>query len=194
MKDLMEQTEDSIKHISDSRARSQANISISNKNMEVTDVIFVRGWGRHGRRTGRRPVTTRDPGCAINQLAAATGLAAAGAAEDEAVPLKMRLVPLKMRLVPPQRRLGPMGSIMWERDVAEVYDQTYRAKFEPSVLDPIVDLLAGLAGGGPVLEFAVGTGRVALPLSARGIPCTAWGCRRTWRRSCRSSPVPTRSR
>ena len=63
-----------------------------------------------------------------------------------------------------------MGSIMWERDVAEVYDQTYRAKFEPSVLDPIVDLLAGLAGGGPALEFAVGTGRVALPLSARGVP------------------------
>src|SRR5215468_9718404 len=62
-----------------------------------------------------------------------------------------------------------MGSIMWERDVAEVYDQTYRAKFEPSALDPIVDLLAGLARGGPVLEFAVGTGRVALPLSARGI-------------------------
>jgi hypothetical protein len=62
-----------------------------------------------------------------------------------------------------------MGSIMWEREVAEVYDQTYRAKFEPSVLDPIVDLLAGLAGGGPALEFAVGTGRVALPLSARGI-------------------------
>jgi hypothetical protein len=51
-----------------------------------------------------------------------------------------------------------MGSIMWDRDVAEVYDQTYRAKFEASVLDPIVDLLAGLAGGGPALEFAVGTG------------------------------------
>jgi hypothetical protein len=27
--------------------------------------------------------------------------------------------------------------------VAEIYDQTYRAQFEPSVLDPIVDLLAG---------------------------------------------------
>ena len=62
-----------------------------------------------------------------------------------------------------------MGSIMWERDVAEVYDQTYRAQFEPSVLDPIVDLLAGLARSGPALEFAVGTGRVALSLSARGI-------------------------
>jgi hypothetical protein len=41
MRDLMEQTEDSIKHISDSIPRLQANLSISNKNMEVTDVIFV---------------------------------------------------------------------------------------------------------------------------------------------------------
>src|SRR6266446_3195254 len=62
-----------------------------------------------------------------------------------------------------------MGSIMWDREMAEVYDQTYRAKFEPSVLDPMVDLLAGLAGDGPALEFAVGTGRVALPLGARGV-------------------------
>src|SRR6266700_1275040 len=67
------------------------------------------------------------------------------------------------------RRLLPMGSIMWDRDVAEVYDQTYRAKFGPSVLDPMVDLLAGLARGGPALEFAVGTGRVALPLSSCGV-------------------------
>jgi SAM-dependent methyltransferase len=62
-----------------------------------------------------------------------------------------------------------MGSIIWGREMAEVYDQTYRAKFEPSVLGPVVDVLAELAGGGPALEFAVGTGRVALPLSARGV-------------------------
>jgi SAM-dependent methyltransferase len=62
-----------------------------------------------------------------------------------------------------------MGSIVWGPDVAEVYDETYSAKFEPSVLAPTVELLARLAGGGPALEFAVGTGRVALPLSARGI-------------------------
>ena len=37
----------------------------------------------------------------------------------------------------------------------------------------MVDLLAELAGGGPALEFAVGTGRVALPLSERGIPVPA---------------------
>jgi hypothetical protein len=41
----MEQTEGSIKHISDSRPRSQANISISNKNMEVMDVISPEAGG-----------------------------------------------------------------------------------------------------------------------------------------------------
>jgi SAM-dependent methyltransferase len=44
--------------------------------------------------------------------------------------------------------------------------------FEPSALDPVVDLLVELARGGPALEFAAGTGRVALPLSARGIAVT----------------------
>ena len=62
-----------------------------------------------------------------------------------------------------------MASVTWGPELAEIYDKTYAAMSEPSVLDPIVDLLAGLARGGPVLEFAVGTGRVALPLSARGI-------------------------
>jgi hypothetical protein len=81
----------------------------------------------------------------------------------------MKLVPTGRRLGGAEEEAGPLSSIMWERDMAEVYDQTYRAKFEPSVLHSIVDLLAGLAGGGPALEFAVGTGRVALPLSARGI-------------------------
>src|ERR1700726_2498617 len=38
----------------------------------------------------------------------------------------------------------------------------------PPVLDVTVELLAQLARGDPALEFAVGTGRVALPLSARG--------------------------
>jgi hypothetical protein len=38
-----------------------------------------------------------------------------------------------------------MGSIIWDREVAEVYDQAYRAKFEPSVLGPAADRLAGLA-------------------------------------------------
>src|SRR3989442_2123687 len=41
--------------------------------------------------------------------------------------------------------------------------------FDPVVLDPAVDVLLELARGGPALEFAIGTGRVALPLSARGV-------------------------
>jgi SAM-dependent methyltransferase len=41
--------------------------------------------------------------------------------------------------------------------------------FTPEVLDPCVDFLAELADEGPVLEFAVGTGRVALPLASRGL-------------------------
>jgi len=42
--------------------------------------------------------------------------------------------------------------------------------FDADVLGPTVDLLAELAGDGAALEFAVGTGRVALPLAARGVP------------------------
>jgi SAM-dependent methyltransferase len=60
-----------------------------------------------------------------------------------------------------------MSSINWGPEIAEVYDKTYAAQSEPSVIGPIINLLAELAEGGPVLEFAVGTGRVALPLAAR---------------------------
>ncbi len=62
-----------------------------------------------------------------------------------------------------------MGSIVWGKDIAEVYDMTYAAKFDPSNLGPIVRVLAQLARGGAVLEFAVGTGRIALPLRAQGV-------------------------
>ncbi|GAA4992969.1 methyltransferase domain-containing protein [Actinopolymorpha pittospori] len=39
----------------------------------------------------------------------------------------------------------------------------------PEVVTPAVDVLEDLADGGPVLEFAVGTGRIAAPLAARGV-------------------------
>ncbi|HTZ07691.1 MAG TPA: class I SAM-dependent methyltransferase [Acidimicrobiales bacterium] len=55
-------------------------------------------------------------------------------------------------------------------DVAAGYDESAAAMFLPAVLDPAVDVLAELAGDGAALEFAVGTGRVALPLAARGVP------------------------
>ncbi|MDX6722397.1 MAG: hypothetical protein QOD73_801, partial [Solirubrobacteraceae bacterium] len=37
--------------------------------------------------------------------------------------------------------------------VAERYDEWDAASSVPAVVDPIVDLLAGLAGGGPALEL-----------------------------------------
>jgi len=48
---------------------------------------------------------------------------------------------------------------------AEVYDEHFGSRDA----DAAVEFLASLAGGGPALELAVGTGRVALPLMARGI-------------------------
>jgi len=55
-------------------------------------------------------------------------------------------------------------------EVAARYDESSGSMFDADVLGPTVDVLAELAGGGAALEFAVGTGRVALPLAARGVP------------------------
>jgi len=59
--------------------------------------------------------------------------------------------------------------IQFDDRVAEFYDHTSSDKFEPAVLEPTVSFLEGLAVGGRALEFASGTGRVALALSARGV-------------------------
>jgi hypothetical protein len=63
-----------------------------------------------------------------------------------------------------------MATVLWGAEIASVYDATSAGMFEPAVLGPTVDVLASLAGNGAALEFAVGTGRVALPLSERGVP------------------------
>ncbi|MDQ3469004.1 MAG: class I SAM-dependent methyltransferase [Actinomycetota bacterium] len=62
-----------------------------------------------------------------------------------------------------------MAAITWGQEIAEVYDATSAAMFAPEVVEPTAQLLFELARGGPALEFAVGTGRVALPLRARGV-------------------------
>jgi SAM-dependent methyltransferase len=59
--------------------------------------------------------------------------------------------------------------VLFDDDIAAGYDGGSPEMFAPAVLDPTVDRLEELAQGGPVLEFAVGTGRVALPLAARGL-------------------------
>lgn len=61
---------------------------------------------------------------------------------------------------------------IFDAEAAERYDQSSAPMFDPAVLGPTVDFLAELAGDGRTLEFAVGTGRVAVPLAARGIDVT----------------------
>ncbi|MEV4616763.1 class I SAM-dependent methyltransferase [Kitasatospora sp. NPDC049258] len=59
---------------------------------------------------------------------------------------------------------------MWDDRTARSYDTPGAGMFAPAVLGPAVDRLVELAGGGRALEFAIGTGRVAVPLAERGVP------------------------
>jgi SAM-dependent methyltransferase len=60
-------------------------------------------------------------------------------------------------------------SEVWSESEASRYDESSADMFAPAVLDPTVTLLAELAGDGPALEFAIGTGRVAVALRERGV-------------------------
>jgi SAM-dependent methyltransferase len=62
-----------------------------------------------------------------------------------------------------------MDKDIWDSETAQSYDTPGTGMFSPDVLGPTVDRLAELAGDGRALEFAVGTGRVAVPLSERGV-------------------------
>jgi SAM-dependent methyltransferase len=58
---------------------------------------------------------------------------------------------------------------VFDERIARTYDADGAEMFAPEVLGPTVDFLAELAGDRRALEFAVGTGRVALALRARGV-------------------------
>lgn len=60
----------------------------------------------------------------------------------------------------------------WDAATAAAYDTPGTGMFAPDVVGPAVRRLAGLAAGGAALEFAIGTGRVALPLADLGVPVT----------------------
>ncbi|WP_130011753.1 class I SAM-dependent DNA methyltransferase [Serinicoccus sediminis] len=64
------------------------------------------------------------------------------------------------------------SSDRWDAETAARYDEASAAMFAPDVLDPTVDLLTHLAGGGRALELAIGTGRVGIPLADRGVDVT----------------------
>src|SRR4029453_15688018 len=73
--------------------------------------------------------------------------------------------------MPPRlRQSPPMPEDYFGERVASRYDESSADLFEPAVVDPVVEFLAGLAGRGAALEFGIGTGRIALPLARRGIP------------------------
>jgi SAM-dependent methyltransferase len=61
---------------------------------------------------------------------------------------------------------------IWDLDAAQRYDTPGTGMFAAEVLGPTIDRLAELAGNGRALEFAIGTGRVAVPLAERGVPVT----------------------
>ncbi len=54
-------------------------------------------------------------------------------------------------------------------EVAARYDEDEAAMFAPAAIEPAVEFLAALAAGRPALELGIGTGRIALPLRARGV-------------------------
>lgn len=60
----------------------------------------------------------------------------------------------------------------WDADAAQRYDSPGEGMFSDDVLGPTTARLADLAAGGRALEFAIGTGRVAIPLVERGVPVT----------------------
>lgn len=58
---------------------------------------------------------------------------------------------------------------VWDKAAADNYDTPGTGMYAPDALDPPVQKLAALAGGGRALEFAIGTGRVAIPLLEAGV-------------------------
>jgi SAM-dependent methyltransferase len=58
----------------------------------------------------------------------------------------------------------------FDEAVAAAYDDRLAHMATPARVEPVVEFLAALAGDGDALEFGIGTGRIALPLAARGVP------------------------
>ncbi|MFI7012246.1 class I SAM-dependent DNA methyltransferase [Streptomyces sp. NPDC050145] len=61
------------------------------------------------------------------------------------------------------------SSELWTRATAERYDAEEAELSSAAALEPTLAFLAELAGDGRALEFAIGTGRVGVPLRERGV-------------------------
>ena len=53
--------------------------------------------------------------------------------------------------------------------IAARYESLWPELFDPAVVEPAVRFLAELTATGPALEFGIGTGRIAVPLSRRDV-------------------------
>jgi SAM-dependent methyltransferase len=60
--------------------------------------------------------------------------------------------------------------VYFDERIAKGYETKWANLFDPEVVNPAVSFLADLAGTGTALELGIGTGRLALPLSQRGVP------------------------
>ena len=63
-----------------------------------------------------------------------------------------------------------MPTNSFDERIARSYEAKWPELFEPAMVDPVVELLAELAGTGAALELGIGTGRIAIPLRRRGVP------------------------
>lgn len=74
---------------------------------------------------------------------------------------------------------GPAGTLtrveqaeVWGEATALAYDDDLGEMGSDALVAATVDRLVALADGGPALELAVGTGRIGVPLAARGVAVT----------------------
>ncbi len=58
----------------------------------------------------------------------------------------------------------------FDERVAARYDESAAEMFDAGIVDPVIDFLVEIAGGGNALELGIETGRIALPLVQRGVP------------------------
>ena len=75
--------------------------------------------------------------------------------------------------------------------VASVYDDAHGDEADPAVIEATVDRLVDLADGGAAVEFAIGTGRIAVPLAQRAVPVSGMDVSEPMLAQLRAKPAST---
>ena len=70
----------------------------------------------------------------------------------------------------PDQAERPSWPNLFDERIARTYDADSGFMFDPAVVGATVDFLAGLAGDGAALEFAIGTGSYRAALERKGCP------------------------